>query len=349
MILKRRDGDLCTAYRPQTFDDMVGQKTIVAGLKQAVKNEDRSHCYLFGGEIGCGKTTAARIFGMSLNCLNKDQNSNPCCKCPNCLGIANKKFVDFKEINASSKNGVNDIRSLEQEFSMMPLFGKVKIYLFDEAHRLTPEAQAALLTNIEEPPKNLYFIFCSTDPEKLIAALRSRCEKYTFKPLSVNEAKYLVETVSVLENFYPPQDILWEVVRSSENKPRNALKLLQQAIDLNNEFGKVTVKDIQEIASVLTVEDKGVIDLCKLLSSKRPYSWDNLMHLYKSVQMDPETTRVIIAGWFRSYLERSKSADEASFSANMLELFVYDTPYIKPENKLVLTLYKAFILSNGRK
>jgi len=271
MILKRKEGDLCSAYRPQTFSDVIGQVAIVDSLRQAITNVNHAQCYLLSGESGCGKTTIARIIGMALNCENKDDNGDPCCVCVSCKNIANKRHIDFHEINASSKNSVNDIRKMEEEIRSRPLFGKVKMYVFDEAHRLTSEAQNALLKDTEDMPKGVYIILCSTEPKKLLPTLRNRCETYNFKLLSSEDISNLVQIVGVYENYYPSERVLDAIVEASGNRPRNALRFLQQALNLYQSSGFMDEDRVFSIIGEADGEDKDIIELYKCILSKNRF------------------------------------------------------------------------------
>jgi len=343
MVLKRKDGDICSAYRPQTFSEVVGQTAIVKSLRQAVLSDNHSQCYLFQGERGCGKTTLARIVGMALNCDNRAPNGDPCCECQSCRNIMSDNHVDFREINASSKNGINDVRKIEQELKTTPLFGKVKLYLFDEAHKLSTEAQNALLKDTEDMPSGVYIILCSTEPNKIISTLRDRCEAYDFKRLPKTDIRQLLETVGVFEDYYPNPKVLDALIEASDFRPRNALKALQKAINISR-GGGVSETELLELIGVDDDLDKDILDLCRLLTSTKKSSWDFIMSTYRKIKEDPEAIRLSLAGWFRSMLERSKNIQQAAIPAKALQIFVEPLPIAKPENMLVLMLYQAYLI-----
>lgn len=344
MVLKRKEGDLCTSYRPQTFSEVIGQPTIVKSLRQAMTNDNHSQCYLFSGESGCGKTTMARIIGMVLNCENKTNEGDPCCKCVSCISIANKNNIDFHEINASSKNSVNDIRKMEEEIRSRPLFGKVKTYVFDEAHRLTTEAQNALLKDTEDMPSGVYIILCSTEPKKIIPTLRNRCETYNFKLLSSAGISNLIQMVGVFENYYPPKKILDSIIKASENRPRNALRILQQVLNLHQSSNSTDEEEALNIIGFKDEKDKEVMDLFRIILSNKS-SWPSVMNVYKKVKIDKEAIRLVLAGCFRSMLERAASKEKAELASKSLSLFIGPFPIVKPENQLVLSMYKAWSMT----
>jgi len=344
MILKRKEGDLCVAYRPQTFSDMVGQTAIVKSLRQSMLSSNPSQCYLFGGERGCGKTSLARIISMSLNCENREDNGDPCCVCSSCKNISNKVHMDVHEINAASQNGINDVRRIEQEIRSCPLFGKVKVYIFDEAHKLTTEAQNGLLKDTEDIPEGVYIILCSTEPKKILKTLSDRCETYTFNRLKSKEIITLIQTVGVFENYYPSQTVLNALVEASDLRPRNALRKLQQVLNLTQSDEGFTEEEVLNLIGIEDDTNKEIIDLCRLITSHKNIQWDYISGVYKKVVADKEAIRLVLAGWFRSSLERSKSRIEAERAASALELFIEQLPQVKPENRLVLSLYKAYTI-----
>lgn len=344
MILKRKEGDLCVAYRPQTFSDMVGQSAIVKSLRQSMLSTNPAQCYLFGGERGCGKTTLARIIGMSLNCENQEKNGDPCCVCSSCKDISNKVHMDVHEINAASQNSINDVRRIEQEIRSCPLFGKVKVYIFDEAHRLTTEAQNGLLKDTEDMPSGVYIILCSTEPKKILKTLADRCEVYNFGRLKDKEITTLIQTVGVFENYYPSQEILKALVEASDLRPRNALRKLQQVLNLAQSEEGCTEEEVLNLIGITDDADKDIIDLCRLITSHKHIQWDYISGIYKKVPADKEAIRLVLAGWFRASLERSKSRVEADKAASALELFIELLPQVKPENRLVLNLYRAYTI-----
>ena len=182
-------------YRPSNFDEIAGQKIIVQTLKNAIKNDNLSHAYLFTGPRGTGKTSIAKILAKIVNCENLD-NFNPCNKCVNCTQYNNKQAMDIIEIDAASNNGVDEIRELKSKIDLAPSIGKYKIYIIDEVHMLSTGAFNALLKTLEEPPKHIIFILATTDPQKIPLTILSRCQRFDFKKLSVNQIneklKYVV-------------------------------------------------------------------------------------------------------------------------------------------------------------
>lgn len=172
---------LYRTYRPQTFDEVIGQEHITVLLKNAVAKSKITHSYLFVGPRGLGKTSVARIFAKALNCENVSKDGNPCNQCANCNSITAGNFFDLIEIDAASNRGIDQIRELKERIAYQPTQGRLKVYIIDEVHMLTTEAFNALLKTLEEPPKHAIFILATTESYKLPATIVSRCQKYDFR------------------------------------------------------------------------------------------------------------------------------------------------------------------------
>ena len=250
---------LARRYRPQSFKEVIGQNHVIRTLTNAFKNQKLSHALLFSGIKGTGKTTVARIIAKALNCQNLIDNYEPCNECSNCLEISKGIFVDVIEIDAASNRGIDQIRELIENLKFAPAKGKVKVYIIDEAHMLTREASNALLKSLEEPPSHVYFILATTEPNKLLPTILSRCQRYDFKrlehPLIV---KYLKE-VCEKENYQIEEEALELIAKEAQGSLRDALSLLDQAMaygtktkeDVISAFGWHETILVEEIASIL--------------------------------------------------------------------------------------------------
>ena len=236
-------------YRPANFDEVADQKIIIQTLKNAIKNDTLSHAYLFAGPRGTGKTSIAKILAKMVNCESLE-NYNPCNKCVNCTQYNNNQAVDIIEIDAASNNGVDEIRELKSKIGLVPASGKYKIYIIDEVHMLSTGAFNALLKTLEEPPKHAIFILATTDPHKIPLTILSRCQRFDFKKLSleqmINRLNYVVEK----ENIKIDKDALNEIAYLSDGGMRDALSLLDQATSYTDSL--ITIEDIHEINGTIT-------------------------------------------------------------------------------------------------
>ena len=173
---------LARRYRSQKFDEVVGQGPVAQTLKNAVKTGHVAHAYLFSGTRGVGKTTMARILAKSLNCLkSKEPTAEPCCECDSCVSINSGDDIDVIEIDGASNTGVDNIRQLRQNAIYRPARARFKIYIIDEVHMLSTGAFNALLKILEEPPEHVKFIFATTEPNKVLATIQSRCQRFDFQ------------------------------------------------------------------------------------------------------------------------------------------------------------------------
>ena len=175
-------------YRPKTFDDVYGQKVIVQTLKNIIKNNKLTHAYLFIGPRGTGKTSTAKIFAKTINCLQSIDGIS-CENCEICNSINKNENVDIIEMDAASNNGVDEIREIRNHVTLLPTISKYKVYIIDEVHMLTTGAFNALLKTLEEPPKHVIFILATTEPHKIPLTIISRCQLFEFKPIPKNIIK----------------------------------------------------------------------------------------------------------------------------------------------------------------
>lgn len=216
-------------WRPKTFDEVVGQVHIVNALRQAVKTGELAHAYLFVGTRGTGKTSLAKIFARAVNCLHPTPDGNPCNECEICRGCLDGSLLDVIEMDAASNNSVDNIRKITDEVLFLPTLAKYKVYIIDEVHMLSVQAFNALLKTLEEPPAHVIFIMATTDPQRILPTILSRCQRYDFKRIP---AELMQERLALIakENAIPiDEDGLRTIVARSEGALRDAISLLDQS------------------------------------------------------------------------------------------------------------------------
>ena len=258
---------LYRTYRPQKFSDVTGQEVVVQTLQNAIKNNKISHAYLFSGPRGTGKTSIARIFAKALNCSNLIDNE-PCDSCVSCQEISNGYNPDVIEIDAASNNGVDEIRDIRDKVKFLPSGTKYKVYIIDEVHMLSGGAFNALLKTLEEPPKHAIFILATTEPQKLPATIISRCQRFEFKALSVNEINERLKTICELEGVSITEEALNCISESAEGAMRDALSILDQAISYGNV--NIDIDDINGVTGSLSFDK--IIALTNAIEERSVYN-----------------------------------------------------------------------------
>jgi DNA polymerase-3 subunit gamma/tau len=249
-------------YRPQTFDDVVGQEAVVRTLRNAVDTDQVRQAYLFAGPRGTGKTSMARILAKALNCQGSTvPTSSPDATCHACVAIANGTSLDVVEMDAASQRGIDDIREIRERVVLQPVEGRSKVYILDEAHQLTDAAWNALLKLIEEPPPHLVFVFCTTDLGKVIPTVRSRCQTFAFQRPRLAELVALLRRVADGEQIEAPDSALSLIARSARGSFRDAVSTLDQLSAATG--GKI---DAQAVLQLLgTVDEDSLLRLCDMV------------------------------------------------------------------------------------
>lgn len=240
-------------YRPTNFDEVVGQTHIIQTLKNAIVQNRIAHAYLFCGPRGTGKTSIAKIFAKTLNCTNSQDA--PCGVCENCKMAANGSHPDIIEIDAASNNGVDEVRNLIDKVKYAPMQGKFKIYIIDEVHMMTSGAFNALLKTIEEPPAHVIFIFATTEPNKVLPTIISRCQRFDFNKVSMHDIKYRLSVVCKNEGIEIDENGLTLIAQLADGGMRDALSILDQCVAYCSSH--IDVNDIRKIYGVVTSEDIG--------------------------------------------------------------------------------------------
>lgn len=222
---------LARKYRSQTFDDVIGQDPIAQTLRNAIKTGRVAHAYLFCGTRGVGKTTMARILAKALNCLAADEpTTEPCCKCDSCLAINSGEDIDVIEIDGASNNRVDEVRELRENAIYRPARSRFKIYIIDEVHMLTVSAFNALLKTLEEPPSHIKFIFATTEPNKVIATIQSRCQRFDFSNIGPASIAEQLKIILKKEKIKYEEDLVLALAKMANGSMRDGLSLLDRLI-----------------------------------------------------------------------------------------------------------------------
>jgi DNA polymerase III subunit gamma/tau len=274
-------------WRPQKFDEIVGQPHIVTQLKNALEKERLAHAYLFAGPRGVGKTSTARILAKSLNC-KEGPTVNPCQKCPSCKDISAGRSLDVIEIDGASNRGIDEIRTLRENVKFASALGKYKIYIIDEVHMLTSEAFNALLKTLEEPPEYVKFIFATTHPHKVLSTILSRCHRLDFRRVPVIETIGQLEKIVSAEKLDVDKDVLYAIARSSDGSLRDAESVLDQLVSFSRE--KVSLKDVMSVLGL--VEQDALFEVMDKIIARAPRE---VLELFNRVIEEGKDTGVFLS------------------------------------------------------
>lgn len=239
-------------YRPSTFDTVVGQRALTTTLKNAIATGKLAHAYLFCGPRGVGKTTCARIFAKTINCLNPANDGEACNQCESCMAFNEQRSYNIHELDAASNNSVDDIRQLIEQVRIPPQIGKYKVYIIDEVHMLSQSAFNAFLKTLEEPPHHAIFILATTEKHKILPTILSRCQIYDFNRIGVNDTVEHLQYVALKEGIQAEPEALTVIAQKADGGMRDALSIFDQVASFTG--GKITYQGVIENLNVLDYE-----------------------------------------------------------------------------------------------
>ena len=326
MIIRResshRSNDLNVVYRPCKIEELLGNETNKKIIKNALDTNRVPHTQLFTGDAGCGKTTAARIISLGLNCEENDVSSDPCLQCNSCTSILNGSSLDVKEINVGQTGGKSYVDAMVKDLAMAPFNSRFKVLIFDEAHELTTAAKDLLLKPIENGYEHVYFIFCTNQPEKLRSkkkdageAFLDRCSILNFGRISNELIRELLQNVCEFEGFQYNPDVLDFITEESMGVPRNALVWLNQV----STEGSWLMSAAKEICGAMDDDDEPkIIEIARALNKG---NFKEAVGIFESVKNVPiESMRIIMTSYFVSCLKRTRKIAEARRFSMILDV-----------------------------
>ena len=230
-------------YRPQTFEEVIGQEHITKTISKSISQKKIAHAYLFSGPHGVGKTSLARIIAKALNCVN-GPTDKPCGECPSCVQIENGTPLDVIEIDGASNRGIENIRTIIENVRISPVSGKYKIYIIDEVHQITNEAFNALLKTLEEPPPHVVFILATTEAERVLPTIRSRCQQYTFKSLNIEDLEKILKSILSKENIAYEDEAIFLISKQARGSVRDSETILEKMIAYTTDKKFISAADV---------------------------------------------------------------------------------------------------------
>jgi len=279
-------------YRPRSFSAMLGNEDIINSLERLINDPDkRPHSYLFHGPTGCGKTTLGRIVTQELECSDQD----------------------FREVDSADFRGIDTVREIRKQSQFHPIDGSVRVFLIDECHKLTGDAQNALLKILEDTPSHVYFILCTTEPQKLLPTIKGRCSQYQVKPLSENEMNRLLKRIARKEEVEIETEVIEQITMDSFGLPRNAINILEQVLSADPEQRLKVARQSAE-------QQSQSIELCRALIQGS--GWKKIRGVLDGLKdQDPESVRRHVLGYCQSVLLKDDNERAGWIMEQMVEPF----------------------------
>ncbi len=319
IIKKMSEIALYRKYRPQKFSEVVGQEYVVKILLNAISSGKVSHAYLFCGPRGCGKTTVARLLAKAVNCEKKD-NPDPCNKCSSCLEIKEGNAVDLTEIDAASHRGIDEIRELRDGIRFSPAKLDYKVIILDEVHQLTTGAFNALLKMLEEAPSHAIFILATTQPQKVIPTIISRCQRFDFRKITVPEIVKKLKKIAKKEGYEAEDEVLKLIAVAAGGALRDAESLLSQMMSFTLKGGVIRKEDVKDLLGVM--EKKVMSDFIDSLLRRDSEGAIKIMDEVFSHGTDPEDFYQNLIHYLREMMVlKIVSGREGTFLESLMATF----------------------------
>jgi DNA polymerase-3 subunit gamma/tau len=300
-------------WRPQAWDEVVGQEHVIQTLLNAVKTDRVGHAYLFSGPRGTGKTTAARLLAKAVNCLAPDKAARPCNQCDYCKAVNENRFMDLIEIDAASNTSVEDVRDLRDKINFSPTQGQYKIYIIDEVHMLSTAAFNALLKTLEEPPPHAIFILATTEIHKIPATVLSRCQRHEFRRVPLEKIITRLDAIVKAESLQADDAALTLIARQSAGGLRDAISLLDQLASTGE---RITLELAQTVLGTATSQT--VLALVQSISARDPAEGLNAIHRALDSGTDPRALARQIVEYLRALmLIQMGNGDEVETTADI--------------------------------
>lgn len=313
-------------YRPQSFKDLIGQENVTKALSNAINLGKISHAYLFCGPRGTGKTSSARIFAKSLNCI-EGPTVTPCNKCSSCVDITNSTPVDVIEIDAASNRSVEDTQKILEKIQYVPIQGKYKIYIIDEVHMLSTTAFNSLLKTLEEPPENVIFILATTESHKVLETIVSRCQRFDFRRITTSDIIKKLEEIAKTENISITKEAVGAIAKNAQGGMRDALALLDQ-ISIYGIGREISVEDIDKMLGRLSTDKLFALAECFVEKSVQ-----KAVELVNEVyNKGPEPLQIVsnLISYYRNLLV-IKNCETIDIAVALTELDAANIEKIKPQ------------------
>ena len=292
-------------YRPQNFDEIIGQNHISQTLKNAIARNKTAHAYLFTGQRGIGKTSTARILSKGLNC-QKGPTPKPCNKCISCAEITKGISLDVMEIDGASNRGIDEIRNLRESIKLKPNSSRYRIYIIDEVHMLTPEAFNALLKTLEEPPSHVKFIFATTSAGKVPATIISRCQRFDFRSISDNEIVNALKDIAKHEKIKIDEDACYLIAKKSQGSLRDAEMMLDQIA--SSKDAKIQAEDISKMFGM--IEQEALFQIAEEIANNNPKKVLDVLNSLLNAGKEPQVVASSLIEHFRNLLVLTVSGGE---------------------------------------